>query len=546
MEKIVDKSTFREEIRPKLKREGRTIALCHGVFDLVHPGHIIHLQQAKQMADILVVSITAAEYVRKGPGRPYFNDEMRLKVLEALECVDYVMLSEGYTVDDIVENVEPDLYIKGEEYAKESDDITGKITAERELVERHGGKVAYTTGEVFSSTKLINTALSGLPEDVIQYMQGFITQYSMEDIRKYAEKAEKLKVLVVGDVIIDKYTYCIVHGLMSKDTGYSSGLEYSEEYLGGAAAVARHLSSFTENVTLMSIVGNEEEMRLRLFDGLADKMRLKFTYSSDFPTIIKHRYLTRNAKREEYRKIFSINNIPETMAYEQEAKEEFCRGLAEKLDESDVVFLCDFGHGLVDDRVKELIQEKAKYLVLNCQTNSTNYGLNIITKYSRADAFTLDQKELKLAYPMDLSDERTALKKLSEHLGCGGWLTRGSEGAYGIENRKDQECPEIYRRQDIYECEDIHKHENIHEGKDIYECKGIHECPAFTLTVKDTVGAGDAFYSIAGLYAAAGAPTELGTFMGNIAGVLGANIVGNREAVEKVNVLKYAGTLLNI
>ena len=193
-----------------------------------------------------------------------------------------------------------------------------------------------------------------------------------------------------------------------------------------------------------------------------------------------------------------------------------------------MVFLCDFGHGLVDDRVKELIQEKAKYLVLNCQTNSTNYGLNIITKYSRADAFTLDQKELRLAYPMDLSDERTALKKLSEHLGCGGWLTRGSEGAYGIENRKGQECPEIHK------CQDIH------------ECKGIHECPAFTLTVKDTVGAGDAFYSIAGLYAAAGAPTELGTFMGNIAGALGANIVGNREAVEKVNVLKYAGTLLNI
>lgn len=65
MGKIVDKAKFREEIRPKLKKEGKTIALCHGVFDLVHPGHIIHLRQAKQMADILVVSITAAEFVRK-------------------------------------------------------------------------------------------------------------------------------------------------------------------------------------------------------------------------------------------------------------------------------------------------------------------------------------------------------------------------------------------------------------------------------------------------------------------------------------------------
>lgn len=510
MEKIADKITFREEIRPKLKKEGKTIALCHGVFDLVHPGHIIHLQQAKQMADILVVSITAAEFVRKGPGRPYFNDEMRLKVLEALECVDYVMLSEGYTVDDIVESVEPDLYIKGEEYAKESEDVTGKITAERELVEQHGGRVAYTTGQVFSSTKLINTALAGLPDDVVKYMESFITKYSMTDIEKYAQKAEKLKVLVIGDVIIDKYTYCEVQGLMSKDTGYSSRMNYSEEYLGGAAAVARHLGSFTENVTLMSVVGNEEEMRLKLFDGLADKMRLKFTYSTEFPTIIKHRYLTRNAKREEYRKIFSVNNIPNPTVYEEEARGEFYKGLAEKIDEFDVVFLCDFGHGLIDDRVRELIQDKARYLVLNCQTNSTNYGLNIITKYTRADAFTLDQKELKLAYPADMADECAALEKLGGHLNGNGWLTRGAEGAYGI------------------------------DGKD------IHECPAFTLTVKDTIGAGDAFYSIAGLYAAAGAPTELGTFMGNIAGALGANIVGNKEAVEKVNVLKYAGTLLNI
>lgn len=233
------------------------------------------------------------------------------------------------------------------------------------------------------------------------------------------------------------------------------------------------------------------------------------------------------------------------MVYEEEVREEFYRGLAEKIDDFDVVFLCDFGHGLIDDKVKDLIQEKAKYLVLNCQTNSTNYGMNIITKYSRADAFTLDQKELKLAYPMDMSDEHTALAKLSSHLGCGGWLTRGAEGAYGIEGQKIPESKDVQKCQDRYECRNIQSPRTC-EYPYIHECEDIYQCPAFTLIVKDTVGAGDAFYSIAGLYAAAGAPIELGTFMGNIAGALGANIVGNKEAVEKVNVLKYAGTLLNI
>lgn len=510
MDKVVSKKEFKTEVRPQLKSEGKTIALCHGVFDLVHPGHIIHLEQAKEMADVLVVSITSAQYVRKGPGRPYFDNEMRMKFLAALECVDYVMLSEGYTVDDIIESVEPDFYIKGEEYAKAEDDITGKIGEEQALVEKHGGKIQYTTGQTYSSTKLINTAMSGLPEEVRLYIEDFKTRYSMKDVRSFAESAKNLKVLVVGDIIIDKYTYCNVQGLMSKDMGYSARIHHSEEYFGGSIAIARHLSSFTSNVTLLSIMGNEEEIRLRLFEELADSIKLNLLYSTQFPTIIKHRYLTRNAKREEYRKVLAVNNIPEKMKYEKEVRDLFREKLSDKLEESDVVFLCDFGHGLIDTEIIQLIQEKAKYLVLNCQTNSSNKGLNSITKYTRADVFTLDQQELKLAIPLYADDEELGLKKLSDHLHGNGWLTRGSYGAWGIDR-----------------------------------CK-IQECPAFTLTVKDTIGAGDAFFSVAGLYAAAGAPIEVGTFMGNIGGALGANIVGNKEPVEKVNVLKYANTLMNV
>lgn len=510
MKKIVSKQKFKTEIRPRLKKNNKTIALCHGVFDLIHPGHVIHLEQAKQMADILVVSITASEFVRKGPGRPYFNDDMRMKVLAAMECVDYVILSEGYTVDDIVESVEPDIYVKGEEYAKENEDITGKISEERELVERHGGKIKFTSGQVYSSTKLINTAMSGLSEEVIKYMEEFHKIYSMHDIIKYTNLAEEAKILVIGDVIIDKYSYCSMQGLMSKDMGYSTRLDYSEEYYGGAVAIARHLSSFSKNVTLMSIIGNEEPIRLRFFDELSDAIQLRLKYSDVFPTIIKHRYLTKNSKREEYRKIFAIHNIPQFMKYEKEIRDSFNKQIEDNIDEYDVVFLCDFGHGLIDEEMRKIVEKKARYLVLNCQTNSTNHGMNIITKYTRADVFALDQEELKLAYPMYVSDEKTALTKLASHFDGSGWLTRGPLGAYGIE--KDR----------------------------------IYESPAFTLTIKDTVGAGDAFYSIAGLYAALGAPIELGTFMGNIAGALGANIVGNKDAVEKVNILKYASTLMNV
>ncbi len=510
MGRIVTKEEYREKIKGKLRQENKKVVLCHGVFDLIHPGHIIHFEQARGMGDVLVVSITSEKYVRKGPGRPYFNDEMRMKFLEAIEYVDYVMLSEGYTVDDIVETVEPDIYVKGEEYKRPKNDITGKISEEQELVERHGGQIRFTDGQVFSSTRLINTALSGLPEDVLCYMEKFKQKHSMEEIKQYAEKIRNLKVLVVGDLIIDKYTYCNVQGVMSKDMGYSARLKGVEECFGGAAAVARHLSSFSENVTLMSVIGNEESIRLRMFDELSDRMSLKLVYSDEVPTIVKCRYLTRNEKRDEYRKIFAINNIPEKHGYEDSVKERFAERLRENIDNYDVVFLCDFGHGLADNAVMEIVQEKAKFLVLNCQTNSSNKGLNVITKYKRADVFTLDQQELALAYPSYTDQEEDRLKRLEGHLHGKGWLTRGALGAMQVE-----------------------------EGN-------VDTCPAFTLSVKDTIGAGDAFFALAGIFTAAGAPVEVGTFMGNIGGAIGANIVANKEAVEKVNALKFASTLMNI
>lgn len=515
MSKIISKQEFKEKIRPELKSGNQTIALCHGVFDLVHPGHIIHLEQAKALADVLVVSITAAAFVRKGPGRPYFNDEQRMNFLAALACVDYVLLSERYTVDDIVESVEPDYYVKGSEYAREEDDLTGMMTAERLLVEAHGGKVCYTGGEVFSSTKLINTAMAGLPSDVIAYMQDFATRHTIEEIKDYADRTDELKILVLGDVIIDRYTYCEIQGLISKDMAYSARLKNTEDYLGGSVAIARHLASFSNRVTLMSIVGDETEIQKQMTEELSDRMTLMLYRSKKLPTIIKQRYLTRNQKREEYKKVFAVNNIRLNENYEQELLDAFMEQLAATVADYDVVFLCDFGHGLIGKDIMKLVQEHAKWLVLNCQTNSTNRGMNVITKYYRADAFSLDQTELKLAYPDIVVEEKNSLQKLRDRLGGMGWLTRGSNGAYGIIAQSKNEQP-------------------------------VYECPAFTLNVRDTIGAGDAFYAVAGIFSAVGASSELCMVMGNIAGALGANIVGNKESIEKANVLKYASTLMNV
>ena len=77
----------------KQKKKGKIIALSHGVFDLLHPGHIFHFEQAKTKSDILVASITADKYVLKGPGKPFFNEQLRAHSLASLEMIDFVIIT---------------------------------------------------------------------------------------------------------------------------------------------------------------------------------------------------------------------------------------------------------------------------------------------------------------------------------------------------------------------------------------------------------------------------------------------------------------------
>ena len=86
---------------------------CHGTFDLVHPGHLVHFEEARALGDLLVVTLTAGNYVKKGPGRPFFEDRLRAKFLAGLSCVDLVSIVPFPAAKEAIEAVRPDIYCKG-------------------------------------------------------------------------------------------------------------------------------------------------------------------------------------------------------------------------------------------------------------------------------------------------------------------------------------------------------------------------------------------------------------------------------------------------
>ena len=139
-----------------LRKKSKTIVQCHGTFDLVHPGHVIHFEEAKKLGDVLVVTLTAASHVNKGPGRPFFNDALRSKALAALESIDYVVIVPHTTAVEAIELVRPHVYCKGLEYQDSANDVTGNIQQDVATVERLGGRVRYVGSVVFSSTRLLN------------------------------------------------------------------------------------------------------------------------------------------------------------------------------------------------------------------------------------------------------------------------------------------------------------------------------------------------------------------------------------------------------
>jgi len=493
----------------KLKSKGKKIVQCHGTFDLLHPGHIIHFEEAKALGDVLVLTITAEKYVNKGPGRPYFNDELRVKYLCSLEYVDYVVVVPFPAACEAIDCVGPDIYCKGKEYENPDIDVTGNIHDDIRMVKKLGGQVRYVGSVVFSSTKLLNNHFDVHPPQMKEFCKKLAEKYTPNKLREIVDGFQDLKVLVVGDIIFDRYSSVKVQGLTSKNRIISTRFLSEETQAGGALAVFRHIRQFTSNIKLISLVGTESwvDPELAKYVSPEDDGIIR---SPDFTTIIKQRFVEPLSDGKELTKLFAINVIEEQMLSER--THNLVYGLIDKIiKDYDLVVVMDFGHGLMQNKIRELVQSKARFFALNCQTNSYNHGFNIIDRqYHRADSFSLDESELTLACGrknIDLSEE---LKKLKSKLSARyAWLTRGATDTIGLK-ASEAECL----------------------------------CMPFEQSVVDTVGAGDAFCSVASLAAAKGLPIDLSTFMGQLAGAQAVRIIGNADSIKKDKFLKGGMTLL--
>ncbi len=487
-------------------RQGKKIVLCHGVFDLLHIGHIKYFENAKTAGDILIVTVTPDRYVNKGPNRPAFQEQLRCEAIAALEVVDYVALNEWPTAVETIQLLKPDIYAKGSEYKKSENDVTGMIIKEEQALQEIGGSMFFTDDIVFSSSALINQFSADFPEETKKFFHAISKMHGESKIFSYIDKARSLKVLVIGEAILDEYNYCDMVGVAAKDPALVVRYLSQERFAGGILAVANNLANFCDSVDLIAMLGEFESEESFIKEHLHGNINPVFFYKEKSPTIVKQRYV---AEGPAIQKLFEVHKINQRdlSASEQSMLQD---QILLRINEYDLVLVVDFGHGFISPDTARLISEKAKFLAVNAQANSGNRGFNVISKYPSAAFICLNDLEIRLEERHNPGTVFDMVKNVAKKLSCP--LTIVTQGKLGcICYRQEEEMIII---------------------------------PAFAKKVVDRIGSGDAMIAIASLSAVQQAPAIVTGFIGNAAASVAVSTVGHRSSIEKVSFKKYLSALL--
>lgn len=487
------------------RTQGDRVALCHGTFDLLHIGHVRHLKEAAAQADCLLVTVTADAHVNKGPGRPVFREDLRAEHLAALDCVVAVAVNHEATSINVLDLVRPDVYVKGVEYQDESGDVTGNIRLERERVERHGGSIYYTEDIIFSSTKLLNDHFDVFTAEQRGYLDGLRGVTDHQSVIQRIRDLSGMKVLVVGDTIVDEYHYTTPMGQTGKYNVLAVRYDNEERFAGGAVAVANHLAGFVDQVTLLTALGQQNSHEAFIRDHLKPAVVPEFLWFRNRPTLVKRRFVDADMA-----KLFEVYFSGDGCV-DPEVDRQAASWLGQHLADYDLVVVPDFGNGFIGPRMVQALCGGARFLALNTQLNSGNRGYHVATRYPRADFVSLNEPELRMA----AHNRHGPLPEVGRAVGDALQakavaITRGVSGVLCVN------CAEELS----------------------------HVVPALSTRVVDRIGAGDAFLSLAALTLAGTGDCELAAFAGSVAAALDVQIVCNRDSIDQALFFKYVTTLL--
>ena len=382
----------------KIKK--KKIILCHGVFDIVHPGHIRHFAHCKQKADILIVSLTRDIFIKKGTYRPMVPERLRAFNLASLQLVDYVIIDQNISPIKLLKKIKPNFFAKGLEYADLKNPLTVK---EKNIVESFGGKMIFSPGDyVLSSSKIINQMKPDLKFEKLKLLMD-TENIDFNDLKKILKDLSKLKVHILGDTIIDTSHYCEVIGGLHKTPTLSVVKQISEDFLGGAAIVASHFKSFAKNVTLTTLFSNDEKGKFALKNLKKNKIKTNYYSEDDRPTTNKNSYIVNKHK---LLKVDELNNNTITNS----TLDKIIKSL--KKDKNQILVFSDFRHGIFNNQTLSKIFESINHKTFKVADSQVASRWGNISDFKNFDLLTPTEREARYS----LFEQDTPIRNLVGNL----------------------------------------------------------------------------------------------------------------------------------
>ena len=383
--------------RPRDKK----VIMCHGTFDIVHPGHVRHLLYAKSKGDLLVASLTADAHIAKANFRPFVPQELRAFNLAALEVVDFVVIDNDPTPIKNIGVIQPDYFAKGYEYTKSG--LHPRTAEEKTAVEAYGGEIIFTPGDiVYSSSHIIETEPPSIAtEKLLVLLEA--EKMSFDDLRNTLDQFGGVRVHVVGDTIIDSYTHTVMIGGMTKTPTMSVRFDNRTDFVGGAGIVAKHLKSAGAEVSFTTVLGDDSLAEFALKD-------LSEAGVNCMPIIDRTRPTTnKNAVVAGGYNLLKIDTL-DNRSISDRILETFTQQIRETA--VDVVVFADFRHGIFNrDTIPALTRAIPKDVFRVADSQVASRWGNIL-EFQGFDLLTPNEREARFA----LGDQDSVVRPLGLEL----------------------------------------------------------------------------------------------------------------------------------
>jgi rfaE bifunctional protein kinase chain/domain/rfaE bifunctional protein nucleotidyltransferase chain/domain len=484
------------QLRSEARAAGKTVVQCHGCFDIVHPGHIHYLQFARSQGDILVVSVSADTQVNKGADRPLIPDDLRAESLAALECVDLVYVNPHPTAVELLEQLQPDVYVKGREYETNNDP---RFLAEREAVVRHGGRVVFSSGEViYSSTALIG-GMGGVAAFNDEKVRRYLRQYDLggRDLLSLVERFRNQKIAVVGDYILDRYHFCEAGSVASEAPMMNLRQIRTEDYDGGAGVIALHLAGLGASPALVTALGDDGASK-----AIANRLRQR---GIDVNAIASRREVP--LKRRYLADLVKVMKIDEgtSGAHDSRTEDEVYDRILAAADGAAGVIFADFGFGVITARLLERVLPVLRERVGVISADVSGMRSNLLC-FKNVDLLCPTEREVReTLHDFSTGINNIVWRLLSLTSARHALITLGKQGLLVFDQHR------------------------AHNADASWERKLRSEyLPALASHAIDPLGCGDALLSTASLALAAGGSVHAAAYLGSVAAAFEARRVGNQ------------------